>query len=65
MQRALGSNPLCVVAPGKEGDSFTLDMATSAVAYGRVRSNLLIMLSVIYQYLLSGRVHEQEKVSNS
>ena len=54
MQRALGSNPLCVVAPGKEGDSFTLDMATSAVAYGRVRLNLLIMLSVIYQYLLTG-----------
>ena len=37
MQRALGSNPLCVVAPGKNGDSFTLDMATSVVAYGMVR----------------------------
>ncbi|XP_063052850.1 uncharacterized oxidoreductase YjmC-like isoform X2 [Engraulis encrasicolus] len=32
----LGTNPLSVAAPAKEGDSFVLDMATSAVALGKV-----------------------------
>ena len=32
---ALGTNPLTLVAPGKE-DNFELDMATSAVAIGKV-----------------------------
>ena len=33
---ALGTNPLAFFAPGKDGDSFELDMATSAVALGKV-----------------------------
>ncbi|XP_034031893.1 uncharacterized oxidoreductase YjmC-like isoform X1 [Thalassophryne amazonica] len=32
----LGTNPLSVAAPGTDGDSFVLDMATSAVALGKV-----------------------------
>ena len=33
---AIGTNPLSLAAPGKDGDSFVLDMATSAVAVGKV-----------------------------
>jgi len=32
----LGTNPLSVAAPGKNGDSFVLDMATSCVALGKI-----------------------------
>lgn len=32
----LGTNPICVASPGNNGDGFVLDMATSAVAYGKV-----------------------------
>nr|XP_020476896.1 uncharacterized protein LOC109972411 [Monopterus albus] len=32
----LGTNPLSVAAPAQDGDSFVLDMATSAVALGKV-----------------------------
>ena len=35
-QPALGTNPISVAAPGLNGDSFVLDMATSAVSYGKV-----------------------------
>ena len=35
-QVTLGTNPLSVAAPGKSGDSFVLDMATSCVALGKV-----------------------------
>ena len=35
-QPTIGTNPLSVAAPGKAGDSFQLDMATSAVAFGKV-----------------------------
>uniref|UniRef100_H3CSR4 Malate dehydrogenase n=2 Tax=Tetraodon nigroviridis TaxID=99883 RepID=H3CSR4_TETNG len=35
-QCTLGTNPISVAAPGKDGDSFVLDMATSAVALGKV-----------------------------
>jgi len=38
-QPALGTNPLAFFAPGKDGDSFELDMATSAVALGKVEMN--------------------------
>lgn len=42
----LGTNPISVAAPAKDGDSFVLDMATSAVALGKVelhdRSDLTI-----------------------
>ncbi|GFG29274.1 hypothetical protein Cfor_07951 [Coptotermes formosanus] len=33
---ALGTNPLSLAAPGKSGDSFVLDMATTAVAVGKI-----------------------------
>lgn len=33
---ALGTNPISVGAPGLNGDSFVLDMATTAVAVGKV-----------------------------
>ena len=32
----MGTNPISVAAPGKDGDSFVLDMATSSVALGKV-----------------------------
>ncbi len=37
--RTFGTNPLTLAAPGKENDSFVLDMATSAVAFGKVEIN--------------------------
>lgn len=33
---ALGTNPLSLAAPAKNGDSFVLDMATTAVAVGKI-----------------------------
>lgn len=33
---ALGTNPISVSAPAKDGDSFQLDMATTAVAVGKI-----------------------------
>ncbi|XP_015780246.1 PREDICTED: uncharacterized oxidoreductase YjmC-like [Acropora digitifera] len=33
---SIGTNPLAVAAPAKAGDSFQLDMATSAMALGKV-----------------------------
>lgn len=33
---ALGTNPLSLAAPAKDGDSFVLDMATTAVAVGKI-----------------------------
>ncbi|KAK3603644.1 hypothetical protein CHS0354_017361 [Potamilus streckersoni] len=35
-KEALGTNPICMAAPAKDGDSFVLDMATTAVALGKV-----------------------------
>uniref|UniRef100_A0A182Y2M5 Uncharacterized protein n=1 Tax=Anopheles stephensi TaxID=30069 RepID=A0A182Y2M5_ANOST len=35
-EAALGTNPISVGAPGKEGDGFVLDMATTAVAVGKI-----------------------------
>lgn len=35
----LGTNPISVAAPANDGDSFVLDMATSAVALGKVELN--------------------------
>jgi len=35
LQAALGTNPITLTAPAKE-DTFELDMATSAVAIGKV-----------------------------
>ena len=46
LQGVLGTNPICVAAPAKNGDSFVLDMATTAVALGKVSK-----LSNIYIYI--------------
>ncbi|XP_031638988.1 uncharacterized protein LOC116351078 [Contarinia nasturtii] len=35
-EAALGTNPISVAAPANNGDGFVLDMATSAVAFGKV-----------------------------
>lgn len=35
-EKILGSNPICMAAPAKNGDSFFLDMAASTVAYGKI-----------------------------
>ena len=35
-QTALGTNPWAFAAPASNGDSFVLDMATTAVAQGKV-----------------------------
>ncbi|KAL4222706.1 hypothetical protein ACF0H5_018747 [Mactra antiquata] len=32
----MGTNPICVAAPANNGDSFVLDMATTAVALGKI-----------------------------
>lgn len=32
----LGTNPICLAAPAKDGDDFVLDMATTSVALGKV-----------------------------
>ena len=45
----LGTNPIAFGAPGIEGDDFMLDMATTAVAIGKVLSdyqqeNLLVII---------------------
>lgn len=39
VQCTLGTNPISVAAPASGGDSFVLDMATSAVALGKVRKH--------------------------
>lgn len=36
-QAALGTNPLSVAAPGLNNDSIVVDMATTAVAVGKVK----------------------------
>jgi len=35
-QEMLGTNPIAFGAPGENGDDFMLDMATTAVAVGKV-----------------------------
>ena len=37
--RTFGTNPITFAAPGLNGDSFVLDMATSTVALGKVEIN--------------------------
>ena len=39
----LGTNPIAFGAPGVEGDDFVLDMATTAVAVGKVLLNNYIV----------------------
>ena len=43
-QLMLGTNPIAVAAPGKNGDGFSLDMATSAAALGKVRK-IVVMIN--------------------
>jgi LDH2 family malate/lactate/ureidoglycolate dehydrogenase len=38
--RALGTNPISFAAPGKDGDAFVLDMATTAVAVGKIELHM-------------------------
>ncbi|CAI5438076.1 unnamed protein product [Caenorhabditis angaria] len=35
-EKSLGSNPICMAAPGLDNDSFFLDMASTTVAYGKI-----------------------------
>ncbi|CAK9304652.1 unnamed protein product [Gordionus sp. m RMFG-2023] len=42
----IGSNPLSVNAPGLFGDYFSLDMATSVVAFGKVEMNQMMGLDI-------------------
>ena len=46
-QRTFGTNPLTLAAPGKDGDSFVLDMATSSVAFGKVKNFFFINVNEI------------------
>jgi LDH2 family malate/lactate/ureidoglycolate dehydrogenase len=39
IDKMFGTNPIAFAAPGKDGDYFLLDMATSTVAYGKVEIN--------------------------
>ena len=41
-QHSLGTNPIAFGAPGKEDDYYMLDMATSAVALGKVSYIILL-----------------------
>lgn len=57
-QLAVGTNPITLAAPGKvPEDHFVLDMATSAVALGKV--SFLYLLYV----LLFGNYHNSSKIS--
>lgn len=38
--RMLGTNPMCFAAPGLNGDAYCLDMATSQIAYSKVKQTL-------------------------
>jgi len=46
---ALGTNPLTLMAPGKE-DNFELDMATSAVAIGKVIISTFVTYMQVSRY---------------
>jgi LDH2 family malate/lactate/ureidoglycolate dehydrogenase len=41
-QRALGTNPISFGAPANDGNAFVLDMATTAVAVGKVKVRCFI-----------------------
>ena len=68
-QVTVGTNPLSVAAPGKDGDSFVLDMATSAVALGKVSDQVnadssrqvLIVISIYncVSYVINKVVYNQ------
>lgn len=53
----LGTNPICLAAPAKDGDDFVLDMATTSVALGKVNwSNYLIYFQKKNYYVLNDLV---------
>ena len=41
-KHALGTNPIAIIAPANGDDDFALDMATSAVALGKVGSEVCL-----------------------
>lgn len=41
-QSALGTNPISVVAPASQGETFYLDMATTAVSVGKVKIAMIL-----------------------
>jgi LDH2 family malate/lactate/ureidoglycolate dehydrogenase len=41
-QAALGTNPISVAASGAKNDKFVLDMATTAVAVGKVTQDIIL-----------------------
>lgn len=46
----MGTNPITLAAPGLNGDHFVLDMATSAVAVGKVQTKSIceiIMINIL------------------
>lgn len=45
-QTAVGTNPISIIAEGKDGDKFALDMATSTVAIGKVCKKPLGLLQL-------------------
>lgn len=52
----LGTNPLTLAAPGENGDSFVLDMATTGVAIGKVRDYVYSNTAWLKQIFLSGGI---------
>ena len=59
LQGVLGTNPICVAAPAKNGDSFVLDMATTAVALGKVSRR---KLSNIYIQIINMELRYQWRI---
>ncbi|KAK7508487.1 hypothetical protein BaRGS_00000053 [Batillaria attramentaria] len=45
-KETLGTNPICVAAPANNGDGMVLDMATTGVAFGKVRLKTMLNESV-------------------
>ena len=50
LQVTMGTNPLALAAPGKGDDSFVLDMATSAVALGKVLLHHICFYTILSDY---------------
>ena len=49
-ERTFGTNPITLAAPGKNNDSFVLDMATSTVAFGKVYLPNSLLISIFAQF---------------
>jgi LDH2 family malate/lactate/ureidoglycolate dehydrogenase len=46
-QKALGTNPFSFGAPAKDGDAFVVDMATTAVAVGKVKVKVNCFIATV------------------